>query len=86
MNKQLLAKAILGEGQKLASIMDSCQSVTKEYFDAGITFADGDVPAGFTAGQVVSVITLLENVNKFFNGESPVNAQYHVTANIARRV
>ena len=81
-----LARAIVAQAQLLAVPMDASPDVVQEYFDSGITFTDADVAAlGLTAAQVVACITLLENVNKFFAGGSPTNAQYRVTVNGVRR-
>ena len=81
-----LAKALIAQAQALAPVMDAAPDVVQEYFDASITFTDADVEAlGVTAAQVVALITLLENVNKFFSGGSPTNAQYRVNINAVRR-
>ena len=81
-----LAKALIAQAQAIAPVMDAAPDVVQEYFDASITFTDADVEAlGVTAAQVVALITLLENVNKFFTGGSPTNAQYRVNINAVRR-
>jgi len=81
-----LAKALIAQAQALAPVMDAAPDVVQEYFDASITFVDADVEAlGVTAAQVVALITLLENVNKFFSGDSPTNAQYRININAVRR-
>jgi len=81
-----LAKALIAQAQAIAPVMDAAPDVVQEYFDASITFADADVEAlGVTAAQVVALVTLLENVNKFFSGGSPTNAQYRVNINAVRR-
>ena len=81
-----LAKALIAQAQALAPVMDAAPDVVQEYFDASITFADADVEAlGVTAAQVVALITLLENVNKFCAGDNPTNAQYRVNINAVRR-
>ena len=81
-----LARAIIGQVQLLSGPMDSSPDVVQEYFDSGITFVDDDVAVlGITAAQVVACLTLLENLNKFFIGGSPANAQYRVSVNAVRR-
>ena len=81
-----LAKALIAQAQALAPVMDAGPDVVQEYFDASITFTDDDVEAlGVTAAQVVALITLLENVNKFCAGDNPTNAQYRVNINAVRR-
>ena len=81
-----LAKALIAQAQALAPVMDAAPDVVQEYFDSGITFADADVEAlGVTAAQVVALITLLQNFDKFCTGGSPTNAQYRVNINAVRR-
>ena len=81
-----LARAIVAQAQLLAVPMDASPDAVQEYFDSGITFVDEDVAAlGITAAQVVACITMLENVNKFFSGGNPTNAQYRVNINAVRR-
>ena len=81
-----LARAIVAQAQLLAVPMDASPDAVQEYFDSGITFVDEDVAAlGITAAQVVACITMLENVNKFFAGGNPANAQYRVNVNAVRR-
>lgn len=85
-NKFELAKAIIKQAQNIAPVMDTAPDIVQEYFDSGITFVDVDVEAlGITAAQVVSVISMLENFNKFFAGTTPANAQYRVNVNAVRR-
>ena len=86
-NKLKLAQAIIAQAQAIAPVMDEAPDVVQEFFDSGVTFADADVePLGITAAQLVSVITMLENFNKFFAGTTPANAQYRVNVNAVRRV
>ena len=86
LKKLALAQALVRNAQAIAPIMDTAPDVVQEYFDSGITFTDQDVELmGLTAVQVVSVITMLENLNKFFAGTTPGNAQYRVTVNSVRR-
>jgi hypothetical protein len=87
MSKIDLAKAIIFQAQLLARPMDEAGDVLQEYFDSGVTFTDEDVAAlGVTAAQIVACLTLLENVVKFFGGNTPANAAYRVTVNAVRRV
>lgn len=86
-NKLGLAKAIISQAQSIAPVMDIAPDVVQEYFDSAVTFSDADVEAlGITAAELVSVITMLENYNKFFAGTTPIDAQYRVTINKVRRV
>ena len=87
MQKLELAKAIIWQTQRQAATMDEGPDVLQEYFDSNVTFADEDVAAlGVTAAQVTACLTLLENVGKFYAGNTPVNAAYRVTVNAVRRV
>ena len=87
MSKLELAQAIIYQAQLHAKPLDENPDVLQEYFDSGITFTDEDVAAlGITAAQVTACLTLLENVGKFYAGNSPANAAYRVTINAVRRV
>lgn len=81
-----LAKAIISPLNALAAIMDTGPDIVREFYDSGETFTDDDVAAlGVTGAQIVAGITLLENLDKFLNGESPTIAQYRVNVNALRR-
>lgn len=87
MEKLELAKAIVYVTKQLIETMDNGPDVLQEYFDSGITFTDEDVaPLGLVAIDITACLTALENVGKFFSGDSPVNAVYRVTVNTVRRV
>lgn len=77
----------------IGAVMDAEGDVYQLYFDRGYNgggadpIVDGDITStGLTAAEVTSAITLLENLVAFFNGTSPVNAQYRVTVNSVRRL
>lgn len=83
-----LAKAIIWRAQQLTETMDNGPDVVQEYFDSGITFTDYDLESlGVTASQVVSCITLLQNITKFFGGDDTLTpAVYRTTVNSIRRI
>jgi len=87
MEKIDLAKAIVYQVQRQAAVMDEAPDVLQEYFDSGVTFADEDVASlGIDAATITACLAELENVAKFYAGNTPANATYRVTVNAVRRV
>lgn len=87
MEKIDLAKAVIWRVQQLTETMDNGPDVVQEYFDSGIIFTDSDLePLGVTASQVISCITLLQNITKFFSGDDTlIPAVYRTTVNSIRK-
>jgi hypothetical protein len=84
------AAAVVRAVQMLAVPMDVAQDTWQEFWDVvngDGSFTDEELEAmGITAAQLASCVTVLENFNKFVNGNSPSNDAYRVTINTMRRV
>lgn len=90
MNKLGTAQAIVACAQTLTTVLDTGPDVWQEYFDvvnADGAFTDEDVaPLGITANDLVSCVTLLDNMKKFFGAEVPNPDAYRIVVNKIRRV
>jgi hypothetical protein len=84
------AASLVRCGQLLAVPMDDAPNRRQEYWDqvnAGGAYTDAELePLGITKDQLTQAVTLLENVDKFFNGETPANDVYRVVVNALRHV
>lgn len=84
------AAAVVRSVQSLAAPMDSAQDVWQEFWDVvngSGAYNDQELEdLGITAAQLASCVTVLENFNKFVQGNSPANDAYRVTINTMRRV
>lgn len=84
------AAAVVRAVQTLAGPMDVASDTWQEFWDVvngSGSFTDAELEAmGITAAQLASCVTVLENFNKFINGNSPANDAYRVTINTMRRV
>lgn len=76
----------------LAKSMEVAPDLHQRYFDCGFNdgganeIVDGDIESlGFTAAQLVSMITCIENFNKFIAGTSPANSAYRININALRK-
>jgi hypothetical protein len=79
------AREIIRVAKSLATVADLGADVTQEYFDSS-AFTDDDVaPLGITAAQLTSVITMLQELEKFFSNEAVTAALYRTTLNGIRR-
>lgn len=84
------AAAVVRCVQSLAAPMDAAQDVWQEFWDVvngGGPYTDLELEGlGITAAQLGSCVTVLENFNKFAQGDEPSNDAYRVTINTMRRV
>lgn len=90
MQRLQTAAAVVRAVQGLTETMDSAPDVYQEYWDVvngSGSFTDEELELlGITAAQLVSCITVLENLNKFFAGEAVAANSYRATVNTMRRV
>lgn len=84
------AAAVVRSVQSLAAPMDTAQDVWQEFWDVvnnSGAYTDVELePLGITAAQLASCVTVLENFNKFVQGNTPANDAYRATINAMRRV
>lgn len=84
------AAAVVRCVQSLATPMDGAQDVWQEFWDVvngSGSYTDQElVDLGVTAAQLASCVTVLENFNKFVQGNTPANDVYRATINTMRRV
>jgi len=84
------AAAVVRTVQALAEPMDAAGDMWQEFWDVvngSGAFTDEELePLGITAAQLASCVTVLENFNKFVQGQSPANDAYRVTINTMRRI
>ena len=79
------AKEILRVANTLSTVADLGADVVQEYFDSP-TITDEDVaPLGITLAQLQAVITMLQQMEKFFSNEAVTAALYRTTLNGIRR-
>lgn len=84
------AAAVVRSVQSLSAPMDTAGDVWQEFWDvvnSSGAYNDQELePLGITAAQLASCVTVLENFNKFVQGNSPANDVYRATINTMRRV
>lgn len=84
------AAAVVRTVQALAAPMDAAQDVWQEFWDVvngSGAYQDAELEAlEITAAQLASCVTVLENFNKFVQGDTPANDAYRVPINTMRRI
>lgn len=84
------AASLIRCGQSLATPMDDAPDRWQAFWDqvnATGAYTDEELePLGITAAQLTMAIALLENFNKFMQGETPAVSIYRITVNGLRHV
>lgn len=96
--KEMTARETVRQVQALTGIMDIGPDVWQQYWDVTNSFGvyqddvegqavDPDLIAiGMTKAQLVSCVTLLENLKKFFGNEAVATNTYRITVNDVRHL
>lgn len=91
--KEFFTIALLDLAQDIAKrVMDKVADMDSQYFDNGYDGAGSDPIIdtdllnfnGITAAQVANVITVLQQLNNFFQNSAVTTADYSVSLNVVR--
>jgi hypothetical protein len=92
MSKQLYIQQITTTATALAQSFDAANALVNVYFDRGYNGGGADelvaedlAAAGLTVGQVISFITLAQQLQALRNGGAVSSADYDSTLNVLRR-
>lgn len=89
--KITFAQKVQGNVTSLVNMNNDVKDLIDYYFDKGYNGGGADpivdadlLPLKVTAADFVNAITLLQNLNKFFNNEAVTQGDYYTTANKVR--
>ena len=83
------AQAIIRVVQSMIPPMDQALDVFDEYWDiaGAVPFTDEElVSIGITADQLGTLVTVVENYQKFMVNDAPAAIEYKAALNMARRL
>lgn len=81
------AAAVVRCVQSLATATDTAAAMCQEYQDQQPALTDAELAVlGMTAADLSNCIALLENFDKFMNGQATDINAYRVTLNVVRRM